>query len=80
MTAFGHALRALWSLGDGIFLNHGSFGACPLEVVHAQDALRAEMEAQPANTTLMFQITAVMSDGSRSITQPTPFTTPTSPC
>ncbi len=47
MTAFGHALRALWSLGDGIFLNHGSFGACPLEVVHAQDALRAEMEAQP---------------------------------
>jgi len=47
MTVFGHALRPLWRLGEGTFLNHGSFGACPLEVIQAQDALRAEMEAQP---------------------------------
>lgn len=47
MTTFGRALRPLWRLGEGTFLNHGSFGACPLEVVQAQDALRTEMEAQP---------------------------------
>ncbi|MEI7547467.1 MAG: nuclease-related domain-containing protein [Actinomycetota bacterium] len=40
----------------------------------------ASAERQPANSTRTFRITAVMSDGSRSINQPTPFTTPTSPC
>src|SRR3954466_11792172 len=44
----GRALRPLWSLEPGgSFLNHGSYGACPLEVVAEQDRLRAEMEAQP---------------------------------
>lgn len=52
----------------------------PLAPLLSSAVTVAELEAQPANTTLMFQITAVMSDGSRSITQPTPFTTPTSPC
>ena len=38
----------LWPLApDVIFLNHGSFGACPSEVLHRQAELRAEMEAEP---------------------------------
>lgn len=30
-----------------VFLNHGSFGACPVPVQQKQAALRAQMEAQP---------------------------------
>jgi isopenicillin-N epimerase len=41
-------LAGLWSLERGlVFLNHGSFGACPTEVLRHQAALRAEMEAEP---------------------------------
>jgi isopenicillin-N epimerase len=41
-------LSDLWPLDRGvIFLNHGSFGACPTEVLRHQAALRAEMEAEP---------------------------------
>jgi isopenicillin-N epimerase len=38
----------LWPLDrDVIFLNHGSFGACPVDVLRYQAELRAQMEAEP---------------------------------
>ncbi len=45
---YGRPIRDLWELEPGaIFLNHGSFGACPKEVLAEQDRIRRRMEAAP---------------------------------
>src|SRR6478736_7197722 len=40
--------RRFWGLKPGtVFLNHGSFGACPKAVLDLQASLRRELEAEP---------------------------------
>lgn len=40
--------RRHWALAPGVvFLNHGSFGACPVPILEKQAELRARMEAEP---------------------------------
>ncbi|MGA3036823.1 MAG: aminotransferase class V-fold PLP-dependent enzyme [Vulcanimicrobiaceae bacterium] len=47
-SGFGRALRAQFLLQeDGAFLNHGSFGACPIPVLREQERIRTWMETQP---------------------------------
>lgn len=41
-------MREHWSLDpQAVFLNHGSYGACPKPVLHYQDELRARLELAP---------------------------------
>jgi len=40
----------LWPLDPAVdYLNHGSFGACPTAILDYQDALRRELEREPAD-------------------------------
>ncbi|MGH7972301.1 MAG: aminotransferase class V-fold PLP-dependent enzyme, partial [Limisphaerales bacterium] len=40
--------RRHWALAEGtVFLNHGSFGACPIPILAEQSELRRQMEAEP---------------------------------
>ncbi|MFN8012175.1 MAG: aminotransferase class V-fold PLP-dependent enzyme [Holophagaceae bacterium] len=44
------ALAARWSLDPAVvYLNHGSYGACPVAVQEAQAELRRELEAEPVD-------------------------------
>jgi isopenicillin-N epimerase len=49
MPVFGHRMRAEWALDPGtLYLNHGTVGATPRRVLARQQAIRDEMEKQPA--------------------------------
>ncbi|MBN3881119.1 MAG: aminotransferase class V-fold PLP-dependent enzyme [Nostoc sp. JL23] len=42
------SIRDLWSLDSTVtFLNHGSFGACPKQVLEFQQRLRSQLEHEP---------------------------------
>jgi isopenicillin-N epimerase len=49
LTAPAHSpFRKHWGLAPRlVFLNHGSFGACPKPILQLQESLRKEMEASP---------------------------------
>ncbi|WP_416673140.1 aminotransferase class V-fold PLP-dependent enzyme [Egbenema bharatensis] len=41
-------LRSLWALDPTVaYLNHGSFGACPIAVLEQQQLFRSQLEAEP---------------------------------
>ncbi|MDX2216241.1 MAG: aminotransferase class V-fold PLP-dependent enzyme [Oculatellaceae cyanobacterium bins.114] len=43
-----HPWRSLWTLNpEVVYLNHGSFGACPITVLDKQNWLRSRLEAEP---------------------------------
>src|SRR5438045_7155148 len=45
---FGKEIRSKWLLDENvIFLNHGSFGACPREVLEVQRDWRDRLETEP---------------------------------
>ncbi len=49
MTRFGHSMLRQWQLDPAItYLNHGTVGATPRRVLAAQQAIRDEIERNPA--------------------------------
>ena len=49
MPSFGRSMLQHWLLDpDGVYLNHGTVGAPPRQVLAAQQAIRDEIERQPA--------------------------------
>lgn len=47
--AFGHAMKTLWPLDPSLtYLNHGTVGVVPRKVLAAQQAIRDQIERQPA--------------------------------
>lgn len=60
--AWGAGLRAAWGLDPNItYLNHGGFGATPLEVLAAQEQWRRRIERDPTHF-LTFEIDALLRD------------------
>jgi isopenicillin-N epimerase len=58
-----------WDLDpDVVFLNHGSFGACPRVVMELQQQLRARMEAQPLRF-LHRELEAMLDDARQPLAQ-----------
>lgn len=56
-----------WPLDPGVVqLNHGSFGACPVEVIERQSELRRQMEAQPVRF-LVRQLPALLDESRRAL-------------
>ncbi|MEH2183457.1 MAG: aminotransferase class V-fold PLP-dependent enzyme [Nostoc sp.] len=48
MLDYRLSFRDLWSLDSTVtFLNHGSFGACPKQVLEFQQRLRSQLEQEP---------------------------------
>jgi isopenicillin-N epimerase len=49
LPAFGRAMRPLFLLDPEVaYLNHGAYGAPPVEVIEAADAVRQRMEREPS--------------------------------
>ena len=43
-------MRSLWTLHPEVtFLNHGSFGGCPIPVLQTQSKYRDELESEPVS-------------------------------
>lgn len=63
MQRFGHEIKGAWLLEPNTaYLNHGTVGATPLQVLRAQQALQEEIERQPARFMLR-ELTATVGAG-----------------